>query len=104
LRHNAETLVARLFDGFQKSPWLPLHFLNFIPDPSGPVEVNEERDFFILRSLALTKNQKLWIKRGGLLGKVFGEFGHLNLAPERRYEKCNDNKKELHGYKRAVNI
>ncbi|MDA7527299.1 hypothetical protein N8536_03835, partial [Akkermansiaceae bacterium] len=32
-------------------------------------------------------------------GKVFGEFGDLNLAPERRNEKWNSDKKELHGVK-----
>jgi hypothetical protein len=38
------------------------------------------------------------------LGKVFGEFGDLTLAPERRNEKRNNNKKELHKLKRVINI
>ena len=61
LRYDAEALVARLLDGFKKATWLSLHFTDFISDPSGPVEVDQEGDLFILRSLALTKNQKLWI-------------------------------------------
>ena len=56
LRYDAEALVARLLDGFKKATWLSLHLTNFISDPSGSVEVDQEGDLFILRSLALTKN------------------------------------------------
>ena len=84
LRYDAETLVARFLDGFKKATWLSLHFTDFISDSSSPVEVDEERNFFILRSLTLTKDQKFGVKRGGLLGKVFGQFGDFDLAPERR--------------------
>jgi hypothetical protein len=56
LRYDAEALVARLLDSFKKATWLLLYFTDFISDPSGPVEVDKERDLFILRSLMLTKN------------------------------------------------
>ena len=61
LRYDAEALVARLPDGFKKATWLSLHFADFVSDPSGPVEVDQEGDLFILRNLAFPKNQKFWI-------------------------------------------